>query len=320
MLDGNDNTASRLPIGYHHRMGPIMDAWLLFVVAVAGWMNREQSKALEYLLAENAVLKEHLKKNGRLRCTEDQRRRLAVKAKELGRAALKRLDTIVTPDTLLLWHRQLIANVLARYGIEPAPERLSTWKQFLKTHWDVLAATDFVTVEVWHPVGLVRYHVLFVIALAMRRVHIVGIAHDPGSEWMEQMARNLTDAFDGFLLGKRYLICDRDRLFTARLCEILAAAGVETVRLPPRSPNLNPHAERFVLSIKIECLNHLIVFSEGQLRRACKQLTAHYHKERNHQGLGNQLIDCSAVAANDNGELVCDERLGGLLKFYRRAA
>ena len=83
-------------------------------------------------------------------------------------------------------------------------------------HWDVLAATDFFTVEVWHPVGLVRYHVLFVMYVATRRVHIAGIAHNPGGEWMEQMARNLTDAFDGFLLGKRYLICDRDSLFSAR--------------------------------------------------------------------------------------------------------
>jgi transposase InsO family protein len=216
--------------------------------------------------------------------------------------------------------RTTIANVLARHGIEPAPERKTTWKQFLKQHWDVLAATDFFTVEVWRPLGLVRYHVLFVIELATRRVHIAGIAHDPGGAWMEQVARNLTDAFDGFLLGKRYLICDRDPLFTKRLRGILSAAGVATVRLPPRSPNLNPYAERFVLSIKSECLDHLVLFSERQLRRACREYAAHYHRERNHQGLGNRLIEASTLAANDNGKVVCNERLGGLLKFYRRAA
>lgn len=143
------------------------------------------------------------------------------------RGALANLGHIVARTT--------IANVLARHGIEPAPERSSTWKDFLKTHWEVLAATDFFTVEVWHPVGLVRYHVLFVMHVATRRVHIAGIAHDPGGEWMEQVARNLTDAFDGFLLNKRYLICDRDPLFTARFRELLEAAGVGTVRLPPRS-------------------------------------------------------------------------------------
>lgn len=357
-------------------MGPIIEAWFVLIVAMAARLNREQDKALQYLLAENRILKAKLKrKGGRLRFTDKERRLLAAKAKELGRSALKKLDTLVTPDTLLRWHRQLIArkydgsskrgpgrprihqeleelivrmatenhwgylrirgalanlghvvakstvaNVLARHGIEPAPERSSTWKQFLRTHWDVLAATDFFTVEVWHPVGLVRYHVLFVIELTTRRVHIAGIAHDPGGAWMEQVGRNLTDAFDGFLLGKRYLICDRDPLFTECFREILAAAGVEAVRLPPRSPNLNSYAERFVLSIKSECLNHLILFSEAQLRRACTGFVSHYHLERNHQGLRNELIDESAKAANDDGDVVCDERLGGLLKFYRRAA
>ena len=356
-------------------MGPIMDAWFVLVVALAARLNREQDKALEYLLAENRVLKEQLKnRGGRLLFTDKQRCLLAAKAKELGKAALKKLDTIVTPDTLLRWHRQLvakkydgsakrgpgrprvmmeiealivrmatenrwgylrmrgvlanlghevarttIANVLKRHGIEPGPERKSTWAEFLRSHWDVMAATDFFTVEVWQPVGLVRYHVLFVMELATRRVHIAGIIHEPFGKWMEQVARNLTDGFDGFLLGKRYLVHDRDPLFTDGFDDILGSAGVETVKLPPRSPNLNPHAERFVLSIKTECLDRLMLFSERQLQRACSEFVAHYHRERPHQGLGNRLIDDSARAA-DHGEVVCDERLGGLLKHYRRAA
>ena len=133
---------------------------------------------------------------------------------------------------------------------------------------------------------------------------------------MEQVARNLTDAFDGFLLGQHYLIHDRDPLFTKKFRDILGSAGVKTKKLPPRSPNLNPHAERFVLSIKSECFDRLILFSEGQLRRACNQFVAHYHAERNHQGLGNQLIDDNRLAANDDGEIACRERLGGLLKYY----
>jgi transposase InsO family protein len=216
--------------------------------------------------------------------------------------------------------RTTIANVLARHGIEPAPERKTTWKQFLKQHWDVLAATDFFTVEIWSLIGLVRYHVLFVMHIATRRVHIAGIIDEPYGEWMEQVARNLTDSFDGFLLGKRYLVHDRDPLFTDDFSDILAGIGVKTVQLPPRSPNLNPHAERFVLSIKSECLDRMILFSERQLRRACTEFLAHYHGERPHQGLGNRLIDDTRLSANDDGAVVCRERLGGLLKYYYRQA
>ena len=216
--------------------------------------------------------------------------------------------------------RSTIAAVLKRHGIDPAPERKTTWKQFLRTHWSTLAATDFFTVEVWSPVGLVRYHVLFVIELATRRVHIAGIIHNPSGDWMCQVARNLTDAFDGFLLGTTHLIHDRDPLFTQDFTDVLAAGGIKTVRLPPRSPNLNPYAERFVLSIKSECLRRVILFSEGQLRRACADFVAHYHAERNHQGLGNRLIEVDGMAANTDGQIQCRERLGGLLRYYRREA
>jgi putative transposase len=354
----------------------MIDAWFIVVVALAARLNREQDKALEYLLAENRVLKEQLKaRGGRIWFTDKQRCLLAAKAKALGRKALKKLDTLVTPDTLFRWHRQLvaqkydgsskrgpgrprimkeiealivrmatenrwgylrirgalanlghivarttIANVLARHGIDPAPERKSTWREFLRSHLDVLAATDFFTVEVWSAVGLVRYHVLFVMHVATRRVHIAGIVRDPNGSWMEQVARNLTDCFDGFLLGKRFLIHDRDPLFTEQFRDILGSSDVECLRLPSRSPNLNPHAERFVLSIKSECLARMIFFSEGQLRRAVNSYVAHYHEERNHQGLGNRLIEETALAANDDGEVVCSERLGGLLKYYHRRA
>ena len=216
--------------------------------------------------------------------------------------------------------RTTIANVLARHGIDPAPERKTTWKQFMQQHWELIAAADFFTVELWRPVGLVRYHVLFVMELSTRRVHIAGIIDQPYGQWMEQVARNLTDGFEGFLLGKRYLIVDRDPLFTKAFADILASAGVERVRLPPRSPNLNAHAERFVLSIKSECLSRLILFTEAQLRRAVASYAAHYHRERNHQGLGNRLIDARGLAANTDGAIECRTRLGGLLCYYRRKA
>lgn len=216
--------------------------------------------------------------------------------------------------------RTTVANVLARHGIEPAPNRKTTWRQFLEAHWSTMAAADFFTVEVWSPVGLVRHHVFFVMELSTRRVHIAGIIGQPYGEWMVQVARNLTDAFDGFLLGKRYIILDRDPLFTHDFRKMLRDSGTKPVRLPARSPNLNSHAERFVLSIKSECLGHMIFFSEAQLRRAIEAYCDHYHGERNHQGLGNRLIDGSLTAANKDGSIECRKRLGGMLRYYHREA
>jgi len=218
--------------------------------------------------------------------------------------------------------RGTIATILKQHGIEPAPERQkrTTWQEFLKAHWAVLAAADFFTVEVWTAMGLTRYIVFFVIELATRRVHIAGIASEPDSAWVVQCGRQLTDPVDGFLAGKRLLLHDRDPLFTELFRETLAATGVETVRLPPKSPNLNAFAERFVRSIKESCLNRLILVGEASLRRAAREFVTHYHQERNHQGLGNLLIFPSHVQARHDDPLACRERLGGLLKFYHRPA
>ena len=182
----------------------------------------------------------------------------------------------------------------------------------------MLAATDFLTVEVWQPTGLVRFYVLFVIDLATRHVHIAGISSGPNGNWMAQIARHLT-GWDDFLSNKRYLIHDRDPLFTKQFRDILKASDVESIRLPPKSPNLNSFAERFVLSIKSECLNRMIFFSEAQLHCAIKEYLAHYHLERNHQGVGHKLLKGRA-AANSDGAIVCHQRLGGMLKYYSREA
>jgi transposase InsO family protein len=171
----------------------------------------------------------------------------------------------------------------------------------LKAHWNVLAAADFFTVEVWTARGLTRYVVLFVIELATRRVHIAGIASEPDSAWVVQCGRQLTDVVDGFLVGKRCLLHDRDPLFTETFRETLAATGIETVRLPPKSPNLNAFAERFVRSIKESCLDRLILCGEASLRRAVREFVAHYHRERNHQGLDNALIFPTRVQTRRDG-------------------
>jgi putative transposase len=314
----------------------------------------------------------------RVRLNDDQRRRLAAKAKRLGRRILEEVAGLVTPDTLMAWHRRLIAqkydgsgnrgpgrpptgaeiqslvvrmaednrdwgyrrilgalsnlgyqiargtvaNILKKHGIEPAPERerKTTWKEFLQRHWTLIVAADFFTVEVWTHRGLQRYVVLFFIELSTRKVEIGGIARDPNGLWMSQIGRNLTDAVDGILNGKRYLIHDRDPLFTAEFLAMLADAGVKSVKLPPRSPNLNAYAERFVRSIKESCLDRMILFGEASLRRAAHEFVAHYLTERNHQGLGNRLIMPDLQDLENSGAVQCRERLGGLLNYYHRAA
>ena len=328
-------------------MSPHLAPLRFVAIALAGWLSQQQRDVIAYLREENRVLRQQIG-NRRLRLNDEQRRRLAVRAKKLGHKVLGEVASIVTPETLLAWHRKLIArkydgsdrrgpgrppvmekirslvvrmatenrdwgytrirgalanlghrvargtiaNILKQNGIEPAPERLSrtTWWEFLQAHWEVLAATDFFTVEVWTRSGLVRVAVLFVLELSTRRVEIAGMTTEPDGPWMTQIARNLTDDADGFLIGKKYLIHDRDPLFTQEFGETLSAAGLSVIRLPARSPNLNAYAERFVRSIKESCLDRMILFGEGSLRRASGEFLAHYHRERNHQGLGNQLI------------------------------
>jgi transposase InsO family protein len=348
----------------------------LLVIALAGWLNRQQQAVIDYLIEENRVLKDQLE-GQRLRFTDEQRIRLAVKAKVLGRRALDELETLVTPDTLLAWHRKLIAkkwtyarqgpgrprvaqeitdlvlrmarentswgydriqgaltnigyvvapntvkNILKRHGIEPAPERekRTSWKTFLKAHWDVMAATDFFTVEVWTPRGLVTYYVLFIIHLSTRSVHIAGVTTAPNGSYMKQVARNLTDVDDGFLLNSRYLIMDRDTKYTEEFRDYLDREGVKPVRCPVRAPNCNAFAERFVRSIREECLNRMILFGEASLRRALRAYVIHYHSERNHQGVGNRLLEPLAKVGSTNDPVHCRERLGGMLNFYYREA
>jgi hypothetical protein len=259
-------------------MRAILDPFSFVVISIAGWMNQHQQHVIEYLIEENRVLREQIG-NRRLRFSDNQRRRLAARAKKLGRRLLAEVATIVTPETLMAWHRKLIAqkydgtsfrtpgrrrtakeiaalvvqiaeenrawgyrriqgalanlghvlahntiaNILKRHGIEPAPERSRkrTWKEFLNRHWDQIVASDFFTVEVWTPSGLQRFVILFFMELSTRRVEIGGIASRANGLWMTQIARNLTDDVDGFFKGKRYLIHDRDPLYTKEFLRLL---------------------------------------------------------------------------------------------------
>jgi len=349
----------------------------LLIFTTAGWLTRQHQDLIEYLREENCVLREQLG-GSRLCLSDEQRCRLAVRGKALGRRALGEVAGIVTPDTILRWYRRLIAKkydgsayrgpgrptkpkqiaelvvkmasenprwgytrirgalanlgheigrntvkrILQDHGIEPAPERGKRvpWKTFLKAHWQGIAAADFFTVEVLTWEGITRYVVLFVIELKTRRVEIAGITAQPNGSWMKQIARNLTDVFDGFLKDIRYLIHDRDPLYTNAFRELLAGCGVEPLRLPAKSPNLNAYAERFVRSIKEECLGRVVLLGEGHPRVVIRQYVEHYHSERNHQGLDNELLTPLPKSRSPNGKLRCRERIGGLLNYYYREA
>jgi transposase InsO family protein len=211
-----------------------------------------------------------------------------------------------------------IANVLKREGIEPAPERRGRTPRsvFLKAHWRSIVAADFFTAEVWSLHGWVTYYVFFVIELAKRIVHIAGMTTQPNEGWMMQIARNLTDKFSGFLTGKSHLILDRDTKYTAEFRHLIAESRTAVIRLPPRSPNLNAYAERFVRSIKEECLEPMIFVGQTSLRRAIGEFIAHYHMERNHQGVENRLLQPRATLPMKRERVQRRQRLGGMLNFY----
>ena len=163
-------------------------------------------------------------------------------------------------------------------------------------------------------------YAFFVIELATRRIDIAGITPGPSEPWMMQIGRNLTDRLDGSLAEKRFLILDRDSKFSMAFRNLLSDAGVEVVRLPYRSPNLNAYAERFVRSIKDECLGRMLFFGERSLRKATREHAAHYNCERNHQGIKNRLIEPTDRAESASNAIECAQRLGGMLRFYHRAA
>jgi hypothetical protein len=276
------------------RSAPPLLSFLLMIVS--GWVHRHQPIVIEFLRAENRLLKDRLR-GRRIRFSDAERALLVRKAKAIGRKALLELDTIVTPDTLLRWHKRLvaqkwtfverrgvgrppimrhlselivrmaqenrgwgytriqgalanlnhkvgrgtIANVLKRNGIEPKPERSrrTPWSTFLKVHWKVLAASDFLMVEVWTGRGLVTHYLLFAISICNRIVEVVGITTRPDEDWMLQMARNLTDSEGGALRTKKYLITDRDSKYSEQFRRLIRDSGPKVIRLPPWSPNLS---------------------------------------------------------------------------------
>lgn len=293
--------------------------WKQLLACISGSVEEELLHRNEYLAAENRILRDQIK--GRLQLSDTERRSLAEIGKKLSKQALEEVVSIVKPDTILAWHRKLVAqkydgsknrkspgrprvdpaleelvvrlarenrswgydrlqgvlkhlgysisdqtvgNILKRHGLPPAPERekTSTWKEFIRSHMDVLVATDFFTTEVWTWCGLVTHYILFFLHVGSRRIHIAGITPHPNESWMKQVARNETMEEWGFLKSGHYLIHDRDSYYYLAFQEIVNTAGVKRVKLPARSPNLNAFAERWVRSIKSEVFSKLILFGD----------------------------------------------------------
>jgi putative transposase len=309
--------------------------WKQLLAYITGTVDQELLLRNEYLVTENRMLRNQI--TGRVRLTDGERKTLAEIGQKLSKQALAEVAKIVTPNTILAWHRKLVAqkydgsqqrqspgrpkidpeletlivrmardnrswgydrivgalanlgytvsdqtvgNILKRHGLPPAPERkiTTTWTEFIRTHMDVLVATNFFTAEVWTLGGLVTYYVLFFIHLGSRQVHVAGVTPHPNEAWMIQMARNVTMEAWGCLAPGQYLIHDRDGKYCPAFQQIIDAAGVTRVPLPPRSPNLNAYAERWVRSVKEECLSRLILFGEALLRHALTQYVARHSR------------------------------------------
>jgi putative transposase len=352
--------------------------WKQLLAYITGSVDEELLLRNEYLVTENRIIRNQITRHVRL--TDVERKTLAEIGTKLGKQALEAVATIVKPDTILAWHRKLVAqkfdgsrqrkpagrptvdaelevlvvrlaqengswgydrivgalahlgytisdqtvgNILKRHGIPPAPKRQKTmtWKAFIRAHMDVLVATDFFTTEVWTWCGLVTYYILFCIRISTREVHVAGLTPHPDQHWMTQIARNITMADWGFLAPGQYLIHDRHGKFCPAFQQIIDAAGVKRVPLPPRSPNLNAYAERWVRSVKEAALSPFILFGERGLWQVLTEYVVHYHEERPHQGKGNVVLFPAPIQSSlGGGPIQCRERLGGLLKHYHREA
>jgi transposase InsO family protein len=352
--------------------------WKTMLAYVTGSVDENLLLRIEYLVAENRILRDQIQ--GRVQLSDAERQTLAEIGAKLGKQALEEVATIVQPDTILGWNRKLAAekfdgskqrkspgrppvdqeledwvvrmatenrswgydriagalaergydisdqtvgNILKRRGIPTAPERkkTTTWKEFIRRHLDMLWATDFFSTEVWTLGGLVTFYVLFFIKLDTREVHIAGITAHPTEQWMMQVARNLTMEEWGILKPGHYLLHDRDQKFCLAYNQLLDDAGVKRLPLPPRSPNLNAIAERFIRSVKSEALSQFILFGEKSLRHVLSEYLAHYHAERPHQGKGNVILfPGPRPEGAAEGPIECRERLGGTLKYYERKA
>jgi hypothetical protein len=352
--------------------------WKTLLASITGSVAEEILLRNEYLAAEKGIFRDQIK--GRRHLRDAERPTLAEIGTKLGKQGLEEVANVAKPDTILRWHRKLVAhkcdgstqrkalgrprvdkeledlvgqraqenrswgddrmagalahlgydssdqtvgNMLQRRVLPPAPARktTTTWTVCIRSHMEGLVATDLFTTEGWTLGGLVTCSVLFCIELGSRRVPIAGVTPHPNAPWMMQIARNVTMAQWGFLKRGQYLLHDRDAQCCAAFTQIIEDAGGNRVPLPPRSPQLHACAARWGRSVQEEALARMLLFGACSLWQVLNAYLSHYHQERPHQGKGNVLLFPSVRAdQRPDGPIRCRERLGGLLKYYLKAA
>jgi putative transposase len=208
-----------------------------------------------------------------------------------------------------------VRRLLAAAGLEPAPRRGTSWSAFLRRQAASMLACDFFTVET---VALRRLYVLFFIELENRRVHFAGCTTNPTGAWVVQQARNLS--FTGLLERMRFLIHDRDSKFTASFDEVFRSEGINVIHTPVQAPRANAYAERFVRTVRTECLDWLLIVGRRHLEHVLRIYIQHYNRERPHRGLGLQPPAAPKLKLPPGGDVQRHDRLGGLLHEYYRAA
>jgi putative transposase len=211
-----------------------------------------------------------------------------------------------------------VGTILRRHRLPPAPRRSGpTWGQFLKAQASGLLATDFFTVEA---ATLRRYYVLFVIEIERRVVHLLGVTANPDGPWVLQVARNLGSELEDAGHRFRFLIRDRDTKFTASFDAVLASVGIEAIHTPPASPRANAFAERFVRTVRVDCLDHLLVVSRRHLEAVLAEYVRHYNGARPHRGLALEQPLPRPSPSTTGGTVTRRDVLGGLVHEYERAA
>jgi transposase InsO family protein len=215
--------------------------------------------------------------------------------------------------------RETIANILERHGILPAPERGSSpsWRHLMTHYKDQVLACDFFTIET---LFLQTVYVLFFIEVGSRRVHFAGCASHPNAAWVEQQARQMVWALEERDLAIHFLIHDNDSSFTQAFDTVFRSEGIRVIHTPYHAPNANAHAERWVRTVREECLDNLLIINQAHLRRVMREFVTYYNTARPHQGIGQQTPIPSTVSLG-SGPVRCRNILGGILHdYYREAA
>ena len=235
---------------------------------------------------------------------------------------LKKLDITISKSS--------VANILRRNGLPPSPERkVLSWREFLARHASVFLCTDMFQKEIWTFKGLTTAYVFFVIHLQTRKVLLARATFSPTNQWLKQQIRHILWACEDQGIEPRFFLRDNDMLYPKDMDAILKSSDVDTVTTPFQAPNANSHSERYVLSCKNECLNHLLIFGLSRLQYVVDCYTSYFNERRPHQGIGNKIPaeyyktgqqDASDLLNPSVRNIVREDFLGGLLKSYSRKA